>query len=151
MDESNHQGEFLGVRFTLTQTPGDSDSPMPSDAVAVFADRPGRDSPNSPPGPVRKARLSTSATVPTALRTACLANVLHVIPSNKHEGGCCGSQWRKAPEPNASKSSAAGWHGKAVKFAARDLNQRYKKRFGTEMNSNWLGRGGLRPEPSATP
>lgn len=132
MDESNRQGEFLGVRFTLTQTPGDS---LTDDAVAVFADRPGVIRELAARAGERPVfNLSDGA---DALRTACLANVLHVIPSNKMKADAV-AQWRKQ-QPGA-KVLAAGWHGKAVKFAARDLNQRYKKRFGTEMNElAWAG------------
>ena len=132
IEESNVQGDFLGVKLTLTVS---SDAPMPSDAVAVFADQRSR---------IAELAAKASGTAvfnlsddSDSLRTACLANALHVIPSARMKADAV-SQW-KAREPNASVSASA-WHGAAVKFAARDLNKRYKERYGTEMDSlAWAG------------
>ncbi len=132
MDESNRQGEFLGMRFTLAHTPGDS---VADSAVAVFADR---------PGAIRElaARAGEKPVFNLTdgaddLRMACLANVLHVIPSGKMKADAV-AQWRKQ-HPSAEVFAAA-WHGKAVKFSARDLNKRYAKRFGTPMDElAWAG------------
>lgn len=132
IDESNRQGEFLGVRFTLTDTPGDS---LADGALAIFADRPGviRElAARAGERPVLNLSDDTDD-----LRVACLANVLHVIPSGKMKADAV-AQWRK--QHPSVEVSASAWHGKAVKFAARDLNRRYEKRFGTAMDElAWAG------------
>lgn len=132
IEESNLQGEFLGVRLTLAVSSG---SPVPDDAIAVFVDQSGRVADLAAKAGSRAVfNLSDDS---DSLRAACLANALHVIPSARMKADAV-SQW-KAREPSASVSAAA-WHGSAVKFAARDLNKRYKERYGAEMDSlAWAG------------
>ena len=130
--ESNVQGEFLGVKLTLAVSSGE---PMPGDAVAVFADQRGQIADLA--GTAGGRAVFNLSDDSDSLRAACLANALHVIPSARMKADAV-SQW-KAREPNASVTAAA-WHGGAVKFAARDLNKRYKERYGSEMESlAWAG------------
>lgn len=132
IDESNVQGEFLGVKLSLSRLDGDS---TPGGQVAIFADAPGTISELA-----KKAaglalfNLSDSS---DALRDACMGNVLHVFPSGRMKADAV-AQWRER-NPGAEVTAAA-WHGSAVKFAARDLNKRYKARFGVEMDElAWAG------------
>ena len=132
IDESNVQGEFLGVKLTLAASP---DGSVPSDAIAVFTDRQG-----GVPAMAEKAggRAVFNLTDDSdSLRAACLPSALHVIPSARMKADAV-SQWKERA-PDAAVSAAA-WHGGAVKFAARDLNRRYKDRYGTAMDSlAWAG------------
>lgn len=71
------------------------------------------------------------------LRTACINNAFHIIPSAKMKSDAI-AQWKqKHPE---SKAIAQAWHPDFVKFAARDLNKRYKKSHETGMDDySWAG------------
>ncbi|MAS82808.1 MAG: hypothetical protein CMF45_08965 [Legionellales bacterium] len=71
------------------------------------------------------------------LRTACIKNALHIIPSNAMELDAT-NQWKKKSPHSSAKAQA--WHPDFVKFAARDLNKRYKKHQQVSMNdSSWAG------------
>ena len=132
LDESNLQGAFLGVKLALKRFDGAS---VPKEAIAVFADR---------PGAIRElsSRLEGKAVFNLSdgddgLRAACLGNALHVYPSARMKADAV-KQWTDR-NPDA-RVSAAAWHADAVKFAARDLNKRYKERFGTPMDElAWAG------------
>jgi hypothetical protein len=71
------------------------------------------------------------------LRTACLSNALHTIPSMSMKSDAV-SQWRqKKPDSNVT---AQAWHGDFVKFAARDLNKRFRKNQHSTMDDYaWAG------------
>lgn len=72
-----------------------------------------------------------------ALRTACIKNALHIIPSNTMELDAK-NQWQKKKPDSVPKAQA--WHPDFVKFAARDLNKRFKKNQKKLMNDNsWAG------------
>ena len=131
VEESNLQGEFLGVSLVLKS----DGRPMLESAIAVFADRPG--------GIGRLAAAAEGRPVfnlsdrSDELRSACLSNALHVIPSDAMLRDAV-EQWRQA-RPN-QPATAAAWHSSAVKFAARDLNRRFLERFGAPMDDlAWAG------------
>ncbi|MCY4188310.1 MAG: hypothetical protein OXD30_07480 [Bryobacterales bacterium] len=130
--ESNVQGEFLGIRLKLTEL---ASGPPPVGAIALFADRPGSIADIAAAAGGRAVfNLSDES---DGLRSACLANALHVIPSARMKADAV-RQWQ-ARNPDG-KVSAAAWHGQAVKFAARDLNRRYLARYGTAMDDlAWAG------------
>ncbi len=72
-----------------------------------------------------------------ALRTTCINNALHVIPSSKMESDAKNQWQKKKPGSNAR---AQAWHPDFVKFAARDLNKRFKKNQHVSMNDySWAG------------
>lgn len=130
--ESNVQGEFLDVKLSLVSQSTDS---IPSSSVAVFADRAAAITSLAQAAGGRAVfNLSDTS---DALRDACLTNALHVIPSDRMKADAV-SQWLERNP--GSEVTAAAWHGKAVKFAARDLNKRYLARFGVVMNDlAWAG------------
>ena len=132
IDESNVQGEFLGVELSLARVDARA---VPSDAIAIFTDRPGEFADLAREHEGRALfNLSDGS---DALRSACQANALHVFPSDRMKSDAV-AQWRER-NPDAEVSAAA-WHGRAVKFAARDLNKRYRDRFGVDMDElAWAG------------
>ena len=67
-----------------------------------------------------------------ALRTACRPNLFHVIPSDKMLADAV-AQWRQT-HPEAKQVDAQAWHPAFVKFAGRELNNRYSKNAGVEMS-----------------
>ena len=132
IDESNVQGEFLGVRFSLAAVSADA---IPDEAIAVFADRPGGIVDLAASGDTRAVFNLSDGT--DSLRGACIGNALHVYPSDRMKADAV-AQWRKG-NPDAEVTASA-WHGRAVKFAARDLNNRYRERFGIDMDElAWSG------------
>tara|TARA_R110000782_G_scaffold82663_4_gene162453 strand:+ start:4762 stop:5622 length:861 start_codon:yes stop_codon:yes gene_type:complete len=71
------------------------------------------------------------------LRSACMKNALHIIPSNTMEADAKAQWQKKIPGANVKPQA---WHPDFVKFAARDLNKRFKKNQKVLMNDNsWAG------------
>ena len=71
------------------------------------------------------------------LRTACLPNALHTIPSASMKNDAIEQWQQKKPDSNVI---AQAWHGDFVKFAARDLNKRFKKEQNITMDDHaWAG------------
>ena len=132
IDESNVQGEFLGVKLSLAAVAADA---VPDEAIAVLADSPGG-IPDLAASAVPRAVFNLSDGT-DSLRGACIGNALHVYPSDRMKADAV-AQWRRG-NPDADVTASA-WHGRAVKFAARDLNNRYRKRFGIDMDElAWSG------------
>ena len=132
IDESNVQGEFLNVKLTLTELTSDT---LPDGAVALFADRPGSIADIA--GDAGERAVFNLSDESDELRSACLANALHIIPSAKMKADAI-AQWRARDAD--SEVSAVGWHSQAVKFAARDLNRRYRDLYGSAMDEfAWAG------------
>jgi len=71
------------------------------------------------------------------LRMNCITNILHITPSSKMKADAL-KQWQtKIPD---SKARARSWHYSFKKFAARDLNKRFKKNYKTNMDDySWAG------------
>ncbi len=71
------------------------------------------------------------------LRVNCITNILHITPSNKMKADAL-KQWQtKIPD---SKANPQSWHYSFKKFAARDLNKRFKKNYKTNMDDySWAG------------
>ena len=132
IDESNLQGEFLDVKLSLVVS---RDNEIPEQAIAVFADLPGGLAELAPKAGSRAVfNLSDDA---DALRSSCLGNVLHIIPSARMKSDAV-AQW--VSQNPGSRPRAAAWHASAVKFAARDLNNRYRERYGMAMGPlAWAG------------
>lgn len=132
IDESNRQGKFLGVQLELEST---SEASFSGGSLAVFADR--RGAVGELAERVGSRALFNLSDGADELRSACLANALHIIPSDAMKAAAV-AQWREANP--GSEAAAAAWHGDAVKFSARDLNKRYAKRFGMAMDElAWAG------------
>lgn len=137
LEESNLQGQFLNQEYNLDIISNQSISKQDfSKYIAVIS---------ATDIDTYKKLLSSLPTKPIfnltnredELRTACKTNALHIIPSNKMAKDAI-SQWhQKKPE---SKAVAQAWHEDFVKFAARDLNKRFKKNFDVVMDDfSWAG------------
>lgn len=137
LSEANLQGQFLNQKYELKQVPLDNvDTHDFSDYIAVLT-------------AVDTATYTNLATtlphVPLfnlsikddELRTACIENALHIIQSNSMEADAKNQWQKKNPDSNAKPQA---WHPDFVKFAARDLNKRFKKNQNVSMNDNsWAG------------
>ena len=135
--EANLQGQFLGQNYTLEEFSGDDmDAIDPDRFIAIIV------AGNADDVTRAGARFSDHAVFNAgahedALRQACASNLLHVIPSARMLADAEAQWLQKNPEADISTS---GWHPRFVKFAARDLNKRYKKRFDHPMDQYaWAG------------
>lgn len=134
--EANYQGEFMGVSFTLRETtPEDFTADAIGNSMAVFVDA----------DVATYLWVLNSIDIPVlnltrvddSLRAACHDNDFHIMPGNRMYRDA-EAQWRK--KNPASNAIARAWHPDFVKYAARDLNKRFKKEQGVEMNSDsWAG------------
>ncbi len=71
------------------------------------------------------------------LRAECINNALHTIPSLRMKSDA-EKQWKK--KETDSDARAQAWHHDFKKFAARDLNKRFKKNHKIEMDDYaWAG------------
>jgi hypothetical protein len=137
IDESNLQGQFLNQKYNLKIIPeSDSSSHDFSDYIAVLTsvdvDTFTGLSKNLLNIPVFNLTLDDDN-----LRKACISNALHIIPSESMKADAM-LQWKKKKVD--SKAMAKAWHPDFVKFAARDLNKRFKKNYNTTMDdSSWAG------------
>lgn len=135
--EANLQGRFLGQRYSLQVFPAADLAtlePAAFDAVLAATDaatlrRLGRRFKGRP--------VFNLSAHDDSLREDCAANLLHVIPSARMLADAVAQQRRKTP---AVAVAAVGWHHDFVKFAARDLNKRYRKHHGVPMDQYaWAG------------
>jgi hypothetical protein len=77
-----------------------------------------------------------------ALRQACLPNLLHTPPSARMKADAV-AQWQKK-HPGATVEAWA-WHPDFVKYAARDLNKRFRELHHVPMdNDAWAGWAALK-------
>lgn len=137
LDEANLQGQFLGQEYNLnTFAPGQIEDADFSRYLAIFTavdrDRFLNISMSLPDVPIFNLTLNDDD-----LRTACLDNALHVIPSNRMKADA-EEQWLKKTAD--SHATAHAWHPDFKKFAARDLNKRFLKKQAVKMDdAAWAG------------
>jgi len=127
-DEANIQGMFLGQRYSFT---GDVAS-----STAIFA----------AVGPYKLRQLSISypnkaifnlIAKDNELRTECLPNVLHIIPSELMLADAV-AQWHK--KQPGEQVRAQTWHPSFKKYAASQLNARFTQSSNHKMDDEaWAG------------
>ena len=122
LDEANLQGEFLGQKYALKNyDPAQLIAVSGVSAILASLDEADlRELVKLNPGvPVFNLIEGSDA-----LREDCVSDLFHVIPSQKMRGDAV-AQWL---QKNAdSKAIAAGWHGDFKKYAASQVNKRFKK------------------------
>jgi len=137
LDEANLQGQFLGQKYTLaTIAPQDSLNIDYANYLAVVTavDRDTflKISDRLPGMPVFNLTIEDDD-----LRTMCLPNALHIIPSQRMRADAV-AQWKK--KNTDSQAQAQAWHPDFEKYAGRDLNKRFVKAFQTKMDDHaWAG------------
>ena len=135
--ESNLQGQFLNQKYNLDIISTDDAATHDFSGyiavlTAVDIDTFTKLSENLSDIPVFNLTIGDDN-----LRTACINNALHIIPSARMKADAI-AQWKK--KEAGSHANAQAWHPDFVKFAARDLNKRFKKKNKTEMNDHsWAG------------
>jgi len=135
LSEANAQGEFLGVTYRLAR---DEESGAPRAVVAaVSAERLGARADAYPDTPV----FNVTATE-TELREACRPNVFHVIPSLAMYADA-ERQWHVLHPDSSARARA--WHASFRKYAAAQLNIRFREQFGLDMDdAAWAGWAALK-------
>ncbi len=135
--EANLQGQFLGQNYKLDIIPPTAAlnhdySKYIAVLTAVDVKMFNKMSDHLPDTAVFNLKLDDDS-----LRRSCLANALHTIPSARMKSDAVAQWHQKKPGSNVT---AQAWHGDFVKFAARDLNKRFKKKQGQTMDDDaWAG------------
>jgi hypothetical protein len=131
LEEANLQGRFLGKTYRLEALePGAAATADLQPYVAVIA---------AADAAVITALARANPRLPVfnvsadddALRAACIPNLLHILPSAAMKRDAV-KQWQ-VKNPGA-KVKATAWHPAFVKFAARDLNKRFRAAFDRPMD-----------------
>ncbi len=138
LDEANLQGDFLGQKYSLEFL--DPETPKKvSDVTAILATM-------DESGLKELAKLNPDVPVinltneADSLREKCISNLFHTIPSERMRADAV-AQWKqKHPE---SKAVAANWNSDFRKYAASQVNKRFKDLHeGTPMDdqsySGWI-------------
>jgi len=135
--EANLQGEFLDLQYSIENFSADNyQENKLNNYIAIFSH-------------VDKTTLKEiSALYPNTpvfnltlkdndLRYSCINNILHTAASHKMLNDAKMQWQKKKPESDAN---AQAWHPSFRKFAASDLNKRFKKSHHQKMNSDaWAG------------
>ncbi len=135
--EANLQGQFLGQNYKLDIiSPANALNHDYSKYIAVLTAVDiktfNKMSGHLPDIAVYNLKLDDDS-----LRASCQANALHTIPSARMKSDAVAQWLQKKPGSNVT---AQAWHGDFVKFAARDLNKRFKKKQGQTMDDYaWAG------------
>ncbi|MFT7413609.1 MAG: hypothetical protein ACI9FO_000257 [Methylophagaceae bacterium] len=137
LDEANIQGEFLGQKYTLQVVTAEELMALNSATAILLA--------TDDQAVLTVARSEKFAHVAVfnlisdsdSLRLACLPNLLSIPASQKMKQDALAQWMAKNPD---SKAHVQGWHEDFRKFAASQLNSRFKKAHGVIMdNDAWSG------------
>ncbi len=138
LDEANLQGEFLGQKYELKTYAPEQLGKVPEvsaimasvneESLRVLAKQ-------NPDIPVFNLTDGSNS-----LRENCVANLFHVIPSQKMRDDAVAQWMKKNPD---SKAMAAGWHSDFKKYAASQVNKRFKdthdgKAMDDEAYAGWM-------------
>ncbi len=138
LEEANLQGKFLGYSIAMQDYQNQEQFERTSQSHAVLTDMRGknlakilRQNPEIPVFYIGTSGHGLSA-------DQCAANLLQVLPPEANMMAAT-KAWRES-NPGKTNGVATAWHPRFVKFAARDLNKRYKANFGVSMTSSaWAG------------
>jgi hypothetical protein len=137
LDEANIQGEFLGQKYTLHVVSMEELMAL-DDATAILLV-------TDVQHILAVAESEKFANVAVfnlisdsdALRSACLPNLLSIAASQKMRQDALAQWLDRNPQ---SRAHVQGWHEDFVKFAAGQLNSRFKKAHGVVMDYDaWSG------------
>jgi hypothetical protein len=140
LQEAKLLGRFTGHTYTVQEvspeTLGQTGPTQPPAAILVATDVETLQRLSARFAPAGVAVFNLIADV-DALRQACLPNLLHIPPSARMKADAV-AQWQQK-HPGA-RVEARAWHPDFKKFAARDLNKRFRKAQGVPMDDDaWAG------------
>lgn len=137
LDEANRQGQFMNQKYTLDVFT--AESAMKEDfsgflAVISVADK---DTYRELVNKLPDMAIFNVSLGDDDLRAACYPNALHILPSNQMKQDA-EAQWQQKTPGSAARAQA--WHSDFLKYAARELNNRFRKAQGENMNDlSWAG------------
>jgi hypothetical protein len=145
LEEVALQGSFTGHAFELRPASVEEllrgEPAEPPAAVVAAVDAPTLERLAKHLEPAGVAVLNATAE-DDALRRRCRANLLHVIPSERMRASA-EDQWRQGHPGTVAVANA--WHPDFVKYAARDLNKRFRRSQGVAMDDGaWAGWAAVR-------
>jgi hypothetical protein len=133
LDEANIQGEFLGQKYTLQPVTAEQLMALNSATAILLAtdDQHILDLAQSE----KFAHVAVFNLLSDAdrLRSACLDNLLSIPASHKMKQDALAQWLAKHPQ---STAHVQGWHEDFKKFAASQLNSRFKKTHGVIMDND---------------
>ncbi len=137
LSEANLQGKFLGQTYTLdTVNPADVLDRDYAGYLAVFA-AVDQEAYRKLVEKLPDVAVFNLTLEDDSLRALCLPNALHVPPSKQMKLDS-EEQWRKKSAD--SKAVAQAWHASFEKYAARELNNRFRKANDVKMDdASWAG------------
>ncbi len=131
--EANQQGRFLGLEYKLVRVDKPAAAGAHAAAAAFVVGSP--DDILAVADALATTPVFNIASHDDALRTACRPNLFHTAPSDKMLADAV-AQWKK--ESDAADVVAQAWHESFVKFAGRELNNRFRKAWNTPMDdASW--------------
>ncbi|HDZ15788.1 MAG TPA: hypothetical protein ENI26_12570 [Methylophaga aminisulfidivorans] len=139
LDEANLQGQFLGQNYQIKSVTMKELQDLPaSNMTAILVDA-------SKKNVLSLAQDAKYSQVPIfnltstddALRSACVPNLFNILPSDQMDKDAI-AQWQAKNPDIAVKAQA--WHEDFVKFAASQLNKRFKRNHNVNMTDDaWAG------------
>lgn len=138
LHEANLQGEFLGQSYRLEVVPAEELASTTVETALLLASE-------DEDFILNTAQADRFATVPVvnlisqsdALRAHCQSNLLHVTPSAQMRADALAQWQQRNPDKPVRVQS---WHEDFYKFAARQLNNRFSKEQGADMDDDaWAG------------
>ncbi len=137
LDEANLQGEFLGQEYQLVPISlAEAATAHIDTAILIAGTAEDIVSLASLPHLAEVAVINVQSKA-NSVREACMPNLLSTAVSDRMQADAL-AQW--LAKESESKAQAQGWHKTFRKFAASQLNSRFKKAQGTDMDDDaWAG------------
>ena len=126
--EANAQGKFLGLTYKLVDA-ADITSASAAQVAAIVVAGEAASLPMLAAQATGTPFLNVAADE-DSLRSHCVANLLHTIPSQAMRADAV-QQWRK--KQPGSQAEAHAWHASAELYAGSQLNKRYADHAGRPM------------------
>tara|TARA_R110002050_G_scaffold268113_1_gene409963 strand:- start:11953 stop:12747 length:795 start_codon:yes stop_codon:yes gene_type:complete len=137
LDEANIQGEFLGQKYTLQVVTAEELLALDSATAILLATDDQHILAIAESEKFANIAVFNLISDADALRSACLPNLLSITASKKMKQDALAQWLAKHPE---STAHVQGWHEDFEKFAASQLNSRFKKSHGVVMDDDaWAG------------
>lgn len=132
MYEAEQQAKFLGIEYRWVFVDNAEEAADHTGADAVIAAVEAEEVAAELPG----TAVFNVTDPDSKLRTRCRANFFHVAPSSAMLSAA-EQQWKES-EPDDHAIEAHAWHPRFVKFAGRELNNRWRNSVGREMtDQDW--------------